>query len=85
MTAKRKNVTEAEVDTEERENLMRDVTAEITERLVAEEEKQLVSEVEGSGCCYSYRRVNLCRMNRDELRAKLTLSNLKSLMSQVRN
>jgi len=41
MTAKRKNVTEAEVDTEERENLMRDVTAEITERLLAEEENNL--------------------------------------------
>ena len=38
MAAKKKNVTEAEVDTEERENLIRDVTAEITERLVAEEE-----------------------------------------------
>ena len=38
MTAKRKNVTEAEVDTEEGENLIRDLTAEITERLVAEED-----------------------------------------------
>ena len=79
MTAKRKNVTEAEVDTEERENLIRDVTAEITERLVAEEEEQPVPEVESRGCCYSYRRVNLCRMSRDELRARLTLSNLKSV------
>ena len=79
MAAKRKNVTEAEVDTEERENLIRDVTAEITERLVAEEEDQPVSEVESRGCCYSYRRVNLCPMNKDELRAKLTLSNLKSI------
>ena len=45
MAAKKKNVTEAEVDTEERENLMRDVTAEIMERLVAEEEEQPVSKV----------------------------------------
>ena len=60
MAAKKKNVTEAEVDTEERENLIRDVTAEITERLVAEEEEQPVSEVESRGCCYSYKRVNLC-------------------------
>ena len=45
MASKKKNVTEAEVDTEERENLIRDVTAEITERLVAEE-GQPVSEVE---------------------------------------
>jgi len=82
MAAKRKNVTEAEVDTEERENLIRDVTAEITKRLVAEEEEQSVSEVESSGCCYTYRRVNLCRMNRNELRAKLTLSNLKSICLQ---
>ena len=42
MAAKKKKVTEAEVDTEERENLIRDVTAEITERLVAEEEQQPV-------------------------------------------
>lgn len=79
MAAKKKNVTEAEVDTEERENLIRDVTAEITERLVAEEEEQPVSEVESRGCCYSYKRVNLCCMSRGELRAKLTLSNLKSV------
>ena len=81
MAAKKKNVTEAEVDTEERENLIHDVTAEITERLVAEEEEeeQPVSEVENHGCCYSYRRVNLCCMSRDELRAELTLSNLKSV------
>ena len=79
MAAKRKNVTEAEVDTEERENLIRDVTAEITEKLVAEEQQQPVSEDESRGCCYSYRRVNLCRMSRDELRAKLTLPNLKSI------
>ena len=46
MTAKKKKVTEAEVDTEKRENLIRDVTAEITERLVADEEQQHVSEVE---------------------------------------
>ena len=52
MAAKKKNVTE--VDTEEREKLIRDVTAEITERLVAEEEEQPVSEVESRGCCYSY-------------------------------
>ena len=64
MAAKKKKVTEAEVDTEERENLIRDVTAEITERLVAEEEQQPVSEVESRGCCYSYRRVNLCRSSR---------------------
>ena len=79
MAAKRKNVTEAEVDTEVRENLIRDVTAEITEKLVAEEQQQPVSEDESRGCCYSYRRVNLCRMSRDELRAKLTLPNLKSI------
>ena len=57
MTTKKKKVTEAEVDTEERENLIHDVTAEITGRLVAEEEQQPVSEVESCGCCYSYRRV----------------------------
>jgi len=51
--AKRNNVTEAEVDTEERENLIREVTAEIMERLVAEEEEQPVSEVQSRGCCYS--------------------------------
>jgi len=79
MAAKRKNVTEAEVDTEERENLICDVTAEITERLVAEEEGQTVSEVKSSGCCYLYRGVNLCCMNRAELPAKLMLSNLKSI------
>ena len=54
MTAKRRNVTEVELDTEERENVIRDathdVTAEITERLVAEEEEQPVSEVESRGC-----------------------------------
>ena len=60
--------------------MIRDVTAEITERLVAEEEQQPVSEVESRGCCYSYRRVNLCRTSRDdELRTKVTLSNLKSV------
>lgn len=37
MAAKRKNVTEEE-EIDERENLICDVTAEITERLVAEEE-----------------------------------------------
>lgn len=80
MTAKTKNVTEAEADTEERENLIRDVTSEITERLVAEEEQQQpVSEVESRGCSYSYRRVNLCHINRDDLWAKLTLTNLKSI------
>lgn len=52
MAAKKKNVTEAEVDREERENLIRDMTAEITERLVAEEEQQPVSEVESRGCYY---------------------------------
>ena len=61
---------------EERENLIHDVTAEITERIVAEEEEQPVSEVQSRSCCYSYRRVNLCRMSRDELQAKQTLSNL---------
>ena len=65
MAAKRKNVTEAEVDTEERKNLIRDVTAEIMEKLVAEEQEQPVSEVESRGYCYSYRRVNLCHMSRD--------------------
>ena len=83
MAAKRRNVTEVELDTEERENVIcdatHDVTAEITERLVAEEEEQPVSEVESRGCCYSYRGVNLCCINRDELRAKLALSNLKSI------
>lgn len=79
MAAKKKNVTEAEVDTEERENLIRDVTAEITERLVAEEKEQPVSEVQSRSCCFSYGRVNLCCKSRDELRAKLTLSNLKSV------
>ena len=63
MAAKKKNVTEAEVDTEERENLIRGVTAEITERLVADEEQRPVPDVERRGCCYSYRRVNLCRMS----------------------
>ena len=82
MTTKRKNVTGAEVDTEEGENVIRDVTAEITEKLVAEEE-QPVSEGESRGCCYSYRRVNLCCMNRDELRAKLMLSNLKAYASST--
>ena len=70
-------------DSEERENLIRDMTAEIMERLVGEEEEQPVSEVESrgccSGCCYSYRRVNLGCNSRDELRVKLTLSNLKSV------
>ena len=56
MAAKRKNVTEAEVDTEERQKLICDVTAEITERLVAEEEEQPVPEVESRSCCYLYRR-----------------------------
>ena len=79
MAAKRKNVTEAEVDTEERENLIRDVTDEITGKLVAEEQEQPVSAVESRGCCYSYRRVNLCRMRGDGLRAKLTLPSLKSI------
>ena len=46
--------------------LIRDVTAEITERLVAEEEEQPVSEVESRGCCYSYKRVNLCCMSRGD-------------------
>ena len=84
--AAKKNVTEAKVDTEERENLIRDVTAKITERLVAEEEgeeeEQPVSEVESRGCCYLYQRVNLCRMSRDELRAKLP--NLKSVCLKYR-
>ena len=60
--------------------MIHDVTAEIKERLVDEEEEQQpVSEVESHGCYYSYRRVNLCHLNQDELRAKLTLSNLKSI------
>ena len=42
MAAKKKNVTEAEV---QKKNLIRDVTAEITQRLVTEEEEQPVSEV----------------------------------------
>ena len=63
MAAKKKNVTEAEVDTEERENLIRDVAAEIMERLVAEEEEQPLSEVESRACCYSYKTVNLCCMS----------------------
>ena len=52
IATKKKNVTEAKVDTEERENFIRDMTAEITERLVAERE-QPVPEVESRGCCYS--------------------------------
>ena len=55
------------------------MAAEITERLVAEEEEQPVSQVESRGCSYSYMRVNMCRLSRDELRAKLTMSNLKSV------
>jgi len=51
MAAKRKYVIEAEVDTEERENLIRDVRAKITERLVAEEEEQPVSELESCDRC----------------------------------
>ena len=65
--------------------MIRDVTAEIKERLVDEEEEQQpVSEVESRGRYYSYRRVNLCRLNQDELRAKLTLSNLKSICLKYR-
>jgi len=52
MAAKRKYVIEAEVDTEERENLIRDARAKITERLVAEEEEQPVSELESCDRCY---------------------------------
>ena len=60
--------------------MIRDVTAKIKERVVNEEEEQQpVSEIESRGCYYSHRRVNLCRLNQDELRAKLTLSNLKSI------
>ena len=65
--------------------MIRDATAEIKERLVDEEEEQQpVSEVESRSRYYSYRRVNLCRLNRDELWAKLTMSNLKSICLKYR-
>ena len=77
MAAKKKNVTEAEVNTEERENLIRDVTAEITERLVAEEEEQPVSEVE-SRCSVSrsVKHPDLTKINAHNNRFNSTLDHV---------
>lgn len=78
MAAKRKNVSEAELETDERERMLQEVTSEITARLATvTEAEQSVSELDS--CCFVYKRITLCCMERDELRAKLTLSNLKSI------
>ena len=79
MAAKRKNVSEADEETEDREKLVQEVTAEITDRLATTTEAARKSALTLEKCCYTYKRYKLCCMGRDDLHAKLTLSNLKSI------
>ncbi|XP_078358985.1 uncharacterized protein LOC144643554 [Oculina patagonica] len=77
MAAKRKSVPEAELENEERAEIIHQVAEEISASLAAMEvEEQAVSEVES---CLIYKKMVLCSMNKDQLRAKLTLPNLKSI------
>ncbi|KAL9953807.1 hypothetical protein ACROYT_G041273 [Oculina patagonica] len=81
MAAKRKSVPEAELENEERAGIIHQVAEEISASLAAMEvEEQAVSEVES---CLTYKKMALCSMNKDQLRAKLTLPNLKSICRYI--
>ena len=78
MAAKRKSVPEAELENEERAVMFHEVAEEISASLTTmQEEEQSVSEVDS--CCFTYKKMALCCMTKDQLRAKLTLPNLKSI------
>ena len=74
----RKSVPEAELENEERAEMSHEVAEEISASLTTmQEEEQSVSEVDS--CCFTYKKMALCCMNKDQLRAKLTLLDLKSI------
>ena len=78
LAAKRKSVPEAELENEERAEKIYEVAEEISALLTTmQEEEQSVSEVDS--CCFTYKKRALCCMNKDQLHAKLTLPNLKSI------
>ena len=77
MAAKRKNVSEAELENEERAETIHEVAKEISATLATlQGEEQSVSD---DSFCFTYKKMALCCMNKAQLRAKLTLPNLKSI------